>query len=285
MTAAPYAITAGDVTAANISRLNVPNTATQATGVPTVSFGFIVNGTVTGGGSGYLTPPIVTVNDSTGSGAVIAATISGGAVIGLTVQANGSGYSAGATLTIAPPPSNAFQTFVTPNFFTGVNTLNNVNNTFAGSFTGNGTGLTLDASQLASGTVADARLSVNVPLLNGSPTFAGTVTAATFSGPGALPWQIVSGTARQTQPNTGYLLTNDALVTVTLPTAPNPGDVVRVSGVGAGGWKIAQNNSQFVLAKSIQGNFGSIWTPRVVLPRMRSARLRTAHNEARPIAV
>jgi hypothetical protein len=102
------------------------------------------------------------------------------------------------------PPSNAFQTFVSPNFFTGVSTMNNVNNTFAGSFTGNGAGLTnLNASQLASGTVADARLSTNVPLLNGSAAFAGTVTAASFNGPGALPWQMVSGTAAQAQPNTG----------------------------------------------------------------------------------
>jgi hypothetical protein len=182
----------------------VPNTATQATGTPTVSFGFVVNAAVTSGGSGYGTPPTVTVNDATGSGAVIAASISGGAVTGLAVQANGSGYSTNATLTIALPPSNAFQTFVSPNFFTGVSTMNNVNNTFAGSFTGNGAGLTnLNASQLASGTVADARLSTNVPLLNGSAAFAGTVTAASFNGPGALPWQMVSGTAAQAQPNTG----------------------------------------------------------------------------------
>ncbi len=248
LSATPYAITAGDVTGANISRLNVPNTATLATGVPTVSFGFIVNGTVTSGGSGYLTPPTVTVNDANGAGAVITAGISSGVVTGLVVQATGSGYSTGATLTIASPPSNAFQTFVTPNFFTGVNTMNNVNNTFAG----NGAGLTtLNASQLASGTVADARLSANVALLNGSAAFTGTVTAASFNGRGALPWQVVSGTAQQAQPNTGYLLTNNALVTVTLPTAPSPGDVVRVSSVGTNGWKIAQNMGQSVVGKNI----------------------------------
>lgn len=144
----------------------------------------------------------MTVNDPTGSGAVIAASISGGAVIGLTVQNPGSG------------------------------------------------------------TVADARLSANVPLLNGSAAFAGTVTAASFNGPGALPWLVVSGTAAQAQPNTGYLLTNDALVTVRLPAVPNPGDVVRVSGIGAGGWKFTQNDSQSVLAKNLPGNFGGIWTPR-----------------------
>ncbi len=78
--------------------------------------------------------------------------------------------------------------------------------------------------------------------------------------PGALPWQVVSGASQQAQPNTGYLLTNDALVTVTLPTAPTPGDVVRISSIGAGGWKLAQNASQVAVTKNISGNFGGIWT-------------------------
>ena len=52
-------------------------------------------------------------------------------------------------------------------------------------------------------------------------------------------------------------------MTVTLPAAaPNPADVVRVSGVGAGGWKIAQNASQSVLAKNVPGNIGNLWVPR-----------------------
>lgn len=141
-TASPYAITASDVTDVNISRLNVPNTATPATGNPTVTSGFITGAAITHSGLGYGVPPTVTVNDTTGSGAVITASVSGGRVVALTVQNPGTGYSSGATLMITPPPSNAFQTFVTPNFFTGVNTMNNPNNTFAGSFTGDGGGLT-----------------------------------------------------------------------------------------------------------------------------------------------
>ena len=47
-----------------------------------------------------------------------------------------------------------------------------------GSFSGDGSGLTgLNASNLTSGTVSDARLSANVARLDTSPTFAGTVTA------------------------------------------------------------------------------------------------------------
>jgi len=209
------------------------------------------------------------------------------------------------------------------------------------SFNGYGGGITgLNASQLASGTVPDARLSANVPLMNSNQIFTGVnifsnvttivgsqtggwpnpvasiqntspsgtaspaltvqatgnlvdgalavrttgtgyivrfgtatgwmadittngrVSANSFQGNGALPWQVVAGTSQQAQPNTGYLATNGALVTLTLPTSPNPGDVVRVSGAGAGGWKIAQNAGQSVLAKNLVGNIGVMWTPR-----------------------
>ncbi|MDB6029616.1 MAG: hypothetical protein JWM68_5839 [Verrucomicrobiales bacterium] len=103
----------------NIARLNVPNTAMQATGDPTVTSGFITSAKVVGGGSGYVTAPVVTVSDTSGSGATIIANISGGSVVSLFVSSPGNNYSAGATLTIALPPSNANQTFSTANFFTG----------------------------------------------------------------------------------------------------------------------------------------------------------------------
>ena len=68
----------------------------------------------------------------------------------------------------------------------------------------------------------------------------GTTQTTAASGP-AFQWQVVAGTAQQVQPNTSYVLTNAGQVTLTLPAAPNVGDTVRVSSVGAGGWKLAQN--------------------------------------------
>jgi hypothetical protein len=54
--------------------------------------------------------------------------------------------------------------------------------TFSGGVSGNGSGLTnLNASNITTGTLADARLSSNVPLLNGTQTFTG---ANTFSNAG-----------------------------------------------------------------------------------------------------
>lgn len=65
--------------------------------------------------------------------------------------------------------------------FTGANTFSSASNIFAGS----GSGLTgLNASNLTAGTLADARLSSNVPLLSSGNTFTGTNTfgnTATFS--------------------------------------------------------------------------------------------------------
>lgn len=54
----------------------------------------------------------------------------------------------------------------------------------------------------------------------------------------------VTGPAVQAQANTSYLADSAAQVTVTLPANPNVGDIVIVSGVGAGGWTIAQNAGQ-----------------------------------------
>jgi hypothetical protein len=161
--------------------------------------------------------------------------------------------------------------------FTNAVALTNGANLFNGTFSGNGTNLfNLNASQLTGGTVADARLSTNVALLNTNQTFTGTniftgVVKSTgtntftgintftnlgnsfsgsFFGNGLVGWIATNGTAIQAQSDHGYLLTNSLLATVKLPATPAIGDIVRVSGAGAGGWGILQNINQ-----SIIGNF------------------------------
>jgi hypothetical protein len=121
---------------------------------------------------------------------------------------------------------------------------------------------TLPAAQL-SGTLPSSVLagySGTVTLTNGGNSFDGSFSGS-FVGSGAgltgvsgtIAWQNVTGTSQQAQPNTGYLANNAAQVTITLPTAPNLGDIVRVSGVGAGGWKIAQNAGQSIQAAALPG--------------------------------
>jgi hypothetical protein len=86
---------------------------------------------------------------------------------------------------------------------------NSYNGTFNGSVSGNGSGLTgLNASQLTTGTVPDARLSGNVALLNANQTFAGVNT---FSGPGEsliinsgpISTSLFTGLSLQYYPTTG----------------------------------------------------------------------------------
>ncbi len=86
--------------------------------------------------------------------------------------------------------------------------------------------------------------------LDGLPVLVG-------SGVGVLAWQTVAGTSFQATNHYGYALTNSQSVTMTLPTGMNVGDTIAVSGGGSGGWKIAQNANQSVLA----GNFTLVNNP------------------------
>ena len=92
-----------------------------------------------------------------------------------------SGTLADARLSGNVPLLNRHQSFTGSNTFSGASALTNPANTFAGSFSGsfagNGSALTsLNAGNVSSGSLADARLSANVPLLGGNQTFAGANT-------------------------------------------------------------------------------------------------------------
>jgi hypothetical protein len=92
---------------------------------------------------------------------------------------------------------------------------------------------------------------------------AAEVTATGYAcngAPAGLPWVDATGTSAQAQSNTGYLAHNDlAEVVVTLPPNPNVGDIVRINGLGAGGWRIAQNAGQTIVGRNL---WNWVWTPR-----------------------
>ena len=157
--------------------------------------------------------------------------------------------------------------------YSGQIAFTNANNLFSGIFTGNGGALTnLNAGSVATGTLPDARLSANVPLLNGNQTFSGANSftgpgnysgansftnwnnsfTGSFFGNGLVGWVSVAGNSVQAARDTGYMLTSSSLTTLTLPATASlqPGDIIRISGAGSGGWRIAQNAGQ-----SIYGNF------------------------------
>ena len=186
---------------------------------------------------------------------------------------NLSGTLPSSQLSGAVPSSQISGTYSAPVTFS------NSTNTFSGTFSGYGSSLSnLNASQLTSGTVADARLSANVALLNTNQTFTGsnsftgfntftgtnTLTGVniftnlgnsfrgSFFGNGLVGWIPTNATSVQAVSDTGYLLTSPALTTVTLPPSPNVGDIVRISGAGAGGWLVKENSGQSVI-----GNFAA----------------------------
>jgi photosystem II stability/assembly factor-like uncharacterized protein len=159
--------------------------------------------------------------------------------------------------------------------FTNSVILTNGANSFSGTFSGNGTNLVnLNAAQLTGGTVADARLSTNVALLNANQTFSGANNFTNFGnsfigsffGNGLVGWIPTNDTAIQAQIDHGYLLTNSQVVTVTLPTNANAGDIVRISGAGAGGWIVAQVTNQSVLGNFL--NFGKTWSQSGASPEL-----------------
>ncbi len=81
--------------------------------------------------------------------------------------------------------------------YTGALTFSNAGNAFTGAFSGSGAGLAaLNASNVSTGTLADARLSANVALLAGLQTFSGVKTfsaAPAFSAAGS-PFSVANTT-------------------------------------------------------------------------------------------
>lgn len=88
-----------------VTRFNQNQTATaiRMNGIPVDGIGMLL---VNNPGSGYVTPPTVTITDVAGTGATAEATIVDGAVTAITVTNQGSNYSASPTVTLSAPPEN-----------------------------------------------------------------------------------------------------------------------------------------------------------------------------------
>ncbi len=168
--------------------------------------------------------------------------------------------------------------------YTNTVALTNGANLFSGTFSGNGAAVTNVNVTNLTGVLADSQLPSNTAYLNsnqtftanntftasntfsGNDTFSGANTFTNFSnsfygsffGNGLVGWVPVSGTSVQAQIDHGYVLTNSQIVSVTLPISTNVGDIVRVSGAGAGGWMMAQNAGQSVLGNF--SSYGASWT-------------------------
>jgi hypothetical protein len=83
-----------------------------ATATATISSGRVTAITVTIGGFGYLTPPVVTISPlGGGSGAAATANVINGVVSSITVTNQGSGYIVPPFITVAAPPTPVYWTY------------------------------------------------------------------------------------------------------------------------------------------------------------------------------
>ena len=92
---------------------------------------------------------------------------------------------------------------------------------------------------------------------------AGTNTLTITSPAGGLPWTRIIGVAQAAAVNNGYIPTNVALTTITLPLVSAVGDIVEIIGEGAGLFVIAQNAGQNIVVDntSTTVGVGGIVTP------------------------
>ena len=141
--------------------------------------------------------------------------------------------------------------------------------TFNGSFFGNGGGVTNVSVSNLTGVLADNQLPSNTAFINSNQTFSGANIFTNFNnsfrgsffGNGLVGWIPTNSMTIQAVIDTGYLLTSPQLVKVTLPVSPNPGDIVRISGGGAGGWLVLENSGQ-----TLFGSFASYRNRYLVVP-------------------
>jgi len=115
--------------------------------------------------------------------------------------------------------------------------------------------------------VGYALMADNVPdgAITGAKLAAGAVGGSQLASNLAnaiVPWQVSGLQTPLATANMGYILTNAALAELLLPLTANVGDVIRVSGVGAGGWQITPNVGQIITGYSATTTVGEVWTPR-----------------------
>ena len=104
----------GNGTGGGNYRLAVSPVPGQAFATAQLFSGFVVGASVTSGGSGYVTSPVVSIVGGGGAGATAVANVSAGVVTGVQITGAGIGYTNPPVVEIAPPPVVAVSPAVLP---------------------------------------------------------------------------------------------------------------------------------------------------------------------------
>jgi hypothetical protein len=78
----------------------------------------------------------------------------------------------------------------------------------------------------------------------------------------ALAWNLITGSSVTMASNNAYVANNAGLVTLTLPTVSSFGDIIYVTGIGSGSWRIVYGSGQYIqvghtASTTTTGNVGS----------------------------
>lgn len=76
------------------------------------------------------------------------------------------------------------------------------------------------------------------------------------TGLAGIGWTHVTGTSQAMSADAGFIVDNVGLVTLTLPLTAAIGSFIYISGLGSGGWTIAQNSGQNIQIGSVSSTGG-----------------------------
>ena len=264
------------------------NASQQAAGESQLSGGRVTAVTVTVPGSGYLSPPAVTISGGGGSGATATATVSAGVVTGIIMKNQGSGYLIPPAVTIAPPPptypitlwSNDGTTgaYAQPTASVPLTVTKGLYSVLLGDtapplsmapipsavFANSGVWLRVWFNDGVNGfqqLAPDQRIASTGYAMMADSVKPGAISAAQLA-PGTLSAPLpVSDPTNTAVPNTTYTATGTGTVPQTfyLPTTAEVGDVVTISGQGTAGWNVFADGGQSVTGIDLPG---LVWTPR-----------------------
>jgi hypothetical protein len=213
------------------------------------SGGITVQSGIDTNGNGVLDPSEVTstqyvCNGTSGTAALVATTIepagancaSGGEMVSAGLDTNGNSILDASEVTTTAYVCNG------TNGTNGLNTLVAIVTEPAGAnCTYGGINVTSGLDTNANGTLDPSEV---------------TTTKYVCNGPG-INWVDVTGTSVQAVSNTGYSADSASRVTITLPVLHAMDDIIQVSGIGAGGWAIAQVAGQTIIIDGIAGIGGT----------------------------